>query len=281
MSINLISQHKCFDGMQYVYAHHSLATNSTMRFALFLPPQASLHAVPALYWLSGLTCTEDNFTVKAGAQRVAAELGLALIVPDTSPRDLNLPGEKDHYDFGAGASFYLDATRAPWSLHYQMYTYISQELPAVIAKHFPIDTKRVGLFGHSMGGHGALSIALRNPSHYQSVSAFAPICSSIQSPWGQKALKGYLDNESTWLDYDVTALIKKYGWSKPILVDQGTQDAFLLDQLKPHLLQAACHDAGVQLNLRMQAGYDHSYFFIATFIADHLHFHAHYLGLKS
>jgi len=247
-----------------------------MRFGVFLPPQAAASPVPVLYWLSGLTCTEENFIVKAGAQRVASELGIAIIVPDTSPRGLAIPGEAESYDLGLGAGFYVDATQDPWSRGYRMYSYVTRELPALVAASFPVDARRAGIFGHSMGGHGALTIALRNPRDYRSVSAFAPIVSPMRCPWGEKALANYLGpDRATWREYDATALVGTRGWAGPaILVDQGTNDPFLELQLKPQLLRDACEAAGVPLELRMQEGYDHSYFFIATFIADHLRFHA-------
>jgi len=247
-----------------------------MRFGVFLPPQADAGPVPVLYWLSGLTCTEENFIVKAGAERVAAELGLAIVVPDTSPRGLNIPGEADSYDFGLGAGFYVDAVRPPWSAGYRMYSYVAKELPGLVASSFPVDVARTGICGHSMGGHGALTIALKNPGYYKSVSAFAPICSPIRCPWGEKALTGYLGaDRALWADYDATALIQSRGWKGPaILVDQGTNDQFLKSQLKPELLEEACRRAGVSLDLRLQEGYDHSYFFIASFVEDHLRYHA-------
>ena len=250
-----------------------------MRFGVFLPPQADAGRVPVLYWLSGLTCTEENFIVKAGAQRVAAELGLAIVVPDTSPRGLGIAGESDSYDFGLGAGFYVDATEAPWSNGYRMYSYVAKELPGVVAESFPVESARCGIFGHSMGGHGALTIALKNPSRYKSVSAFAPIASPMRCPWGQKALTGYLGADPTrWREYDATALIEDRGWSgPPILVDQGTNDQFIESQLKPELLREACERRGIALDLRLREGYDHSYFFIATFIEDHLRFHAAHL----
>jgi S-formylglutathione hydrolase len=250
-----------------------------MRFGVFLPPQANAGRVPLLYWLSGLTCTEENFIVKAGAQRVAAELGLAIVVPDTSPRGLGIAGEGESYDFGLGAGFYVDASEPPWSRGYRMHSYITKELPEEIASAFPVDPSRTGIFGHSMGGHGALTIALRNPDRYKSVSAFAPITSPMRSPWGQKALAGYLgDDSSRWRKYDATALVEERGWAgPPILVDQGTADPFLETQLKPELLREACGRSGVSLDLRLRDGYDHSYFFIATFIEDHLRFHAAHL----
>lgn len=274
--ITTISQNRCFDGTQGVYSHVSQETGCTMRFAVFMPPQAKDGPVPVLYWLSGLTCTEENFISKAGAQRMAAELGLAIVCPDTSARGLGLPGEADSYDFGVGAGFYVDATVAPWSRGYRMHSYITQELFSVIAASFPVDAARVGIFGHSMGGHGALTIALKHPSVYRSVSAFAPICAPARCPWGEKALTGYLGVDRTaWREYDATALIEDRGWQGPaILVDQGGSDQFLETQLHPELLTQACQRFGVPLNLRLQPGYDHSYYFIASFIEDHLRFHA-------
>ncbi len=276
MTVTTISQNKCFGGVQGVYSHASNETGCVMRFGVFLPPQAQKAPVPVLYWLSGLTCTEENFIIKAGAQRVAAELGLAVVAPDTSPRGLGLPGEADSYDFGLGAGFYVDATQAPWARGYRMYSYVSKELPRQIASAFPVDPARAGVFGHSMGGHGALTIAFKNPAYYKSVSAFAPISSPMRCPWGQKALAGYLGTDRTqWREYDATALIADRGWNGPrLLVDQGTNDQFLENQLKPELLKEACEQRGVPLALRMQDGYDHSYFFIASFIEDHLRFHA-------
>ena len=275
-AIKAVTQNLCFGGVQSVYAHVSRETRCVMRFGVFLPPQAASGRVPVLYWLSGLTCTEENFIVKAGAQRVAAALGLAIVVPDTSPRGLGIPGEGDSYDFGLGAGFYVDATEAPWSRGYRMYSYITEELAADVAATFPVDSNRVGIFGHSMGGHGALTIALKNPRRYKSVSAFAPIASPVRCPWGQKALSGYLGADRTrWREYDATALIEDRGWTgPPIMVDQGTKDQFLQSQLKPELLQDACQRSGVAFDLRLRDGYDHSYFFIATFIEDHLRFHA-------
>jgi S-formylglutathione hydrolase len=246
-----------------------------MRFGVFLPPQAASSRVPVLWWLSGLTCTEENFIVKAGAQRAAAELGLALVMPDTSPRGVTLPGDRESWDFGVGAGFYVDAVREPWSRHYQMRRYITQELRKLVAVSFPIDDARTAMSGHSMGGHGALTIALTEPDWIRSVSAFAPIASPMRCPWGEKALGGYLgEDRSAWSPYDTTALLQSRGWSGPrILVDQGQADPFLETQLKPELLAQACDAAGVPLQLRLQAGYDHGYFFVSTFIEDHLRFH--------
>jgi S-formylglutathione hydrolase len=279
----LVSKNRCFGGIQGVYAHAAESTACDMRFGVFLPPQASSRAVPVLYWLSGLTCTEENFIVKAGAQRIASELGLAIVVPDTSPRGLGIAGEADSFDFGLGAGFYVDATEAPWSRGYRMYSYVTRELRALVEEHFPADAERVGVFGHSMGGHGALTIALREPDRYRTVSAFAPIASPMRCPWGEKAFTGYLGTDrDRWRAYDATALLDSRGWpGPPILVDQGTEDPFLERQLQPALLQAACERAGVELELRMQRGYDHSYYFIATFMEDHLRFHAHRLSATS
>jgi S-formylglutathione hydrolase len=279
MTITTVSQNRCFGGIQGVFSHASVETGCPMRFGVFLPPQASERRVPVLYWLSGLTCTEENFIVKAGAQRVAALLGIALVVPDTSPRGLDLPGEAASYDFGLGAGFYVDATEAPWSRGYRMYSYVVKELREVVNAAFAVDPARAGIFGHSMGGHGALTIGLKNPDVYKSVSAFAPIASPARCPWGQKALTGYLGADAApWRDHDATSLIEDRGWrGPPLLVDQGTKDPFLETQLKPELLQAACSAHHVPLELRMQDGYDHSYFFIASFVEDHLQFHARHL----
>lgn len=251
-----------------------------MRFGVYLPPQVKTGPVPVLYWLSGLTCTEENFIVKAGAQRVAAELGLAIIAPDTSPRGLNIPGEADSYDFGVAAGFYVDATEAPWSHGYRMYSYIEKELFGIVSSTFPVDPARVGIFGHSMGGHGALTIALKNPSRYRSVSAFSPVVSPSRCPWGEKAFYGYLGSDrKKWRKYDTTSLLEDRGWKGPaFLVDQGTQDQFLETQLKPTLLKEVCERLSIPLQLRMQDGYDHSYFFITSFIEDHLRFHAANIG---
>jgi S-formylglutathione hydrolase len=279
MTVTTISQTRCFGGVQGTYTHESAETGSTMRFGVYLPAQAETGRVPMLYWLSGLTCTEENFIIKAAAQRVAAALGIALVVPDTSPRGLGIPGEGASYDFGLGAGFYVDATEAPWRNGYRMYSYVVRELPRIVSAAFPVDVSRAGIFGHSMGGHGALTIALKNPQAYKSVSSFAPICSPARCPWGKKALAGYLGNDrERWREYDATALIEDLGWNgPPLLVDQGTQDQFLETQLRPDLLRAACAKHNVPLELRMQDGYDHSYFFISTFVEDHLRFHARHL----
>jgi S-formylglutathione hydrolase len=276
MITKTISCSKSFGGTQGVYSHASAQTRCEMRFGLYLPPAAERGPVPLLYWLSGLTCTEENFIAKAGAQRAAAELGLAIAAPDTSPRGVDMPGDRESYDFGVGAGYYVDATQSPWSSAYRMYSYVTEELPAVLQHEFPVDSARAGISGHSMGGHGAITIGLRNPGRYRSVSAFAPIASASRSPWGEKALGRYLGSDpANWNDYDATLLVRARGWQGPeILVDQGTSDPFLETQLKPRLLEEAFAEAGVRLRLRMQDGYDHSYYFIATFIEDHLRFHA-------
>jgi len=283
VTLERISESRAFDGTQAVWRHASRATGTPMRFGIYLPPQAATTRVPVVYWLSGLTCTEDNFIAKAGAQRVAAALGLAVVVPDTSPRGLGLPGETDAWDFGAGAGFYVDATEPPWRDHYRMYTYVVDELPALVAASFAVDASRASILGHSMGGHGALVIGLRNPTRYRSISAFAPIAAPARVPWGVKALTGYLGpDRDAWRAYDATALIEDRGWNgPPLLVDQGTADPFLDTQLKPDLLEAACASAGVPLVLNRRDGYDHSYFFIATFIESHLRFHAGVLGSQA
>lgn len=251
-----------------------------MRLAVFVPPQAAKGKVPVVWFLSGLTCTEENFTVKAGAQRVAAELGLILIAPDTSPRGEGVPDDPEgSYDFGLGAGFYVDAVQAPWAKNYRMRSYIERELPALVAENLPADMDRQGIMGHSMGGHGALTIALRNPGRFAAVSAFAPIASPLNCPWGEKALSNYIGSDrSAWRQYDACALIEDGARLPDLLVDQGTADSFLDSQLKPHLLEEACTRTGQPLTLRRQEGYDHSYFFIATFIEDHLRWHAERLG---
>jgi S-formylglutathione hydrolase len=272
----LVSQSKCFGGVQSVYRHDAAETGCPMRVGLFLPPQAQAGRVPVLYWLSGLSCTEENFVVKAGAQRVAAELGLAIVTPDTSPRGVRNPGDDASYDFGLGAGFYVDATEEPWARNYRMASYVAAELPRLVAEEFPVDAGRTGISGHSMGGHGAITLALKHPETFRSLSALAPIASPMRCPWGEKALTGYLGpDRDAWRAYDSTALIAERGWKgPPILVDQGTKDQFLETQLHPELLQDACARAGVPLELRMQEGYDHSYFFVASFIEDHLRYHA-------
>jgi len=280
MTLTTVSQSRSFGGTQGIYSHASTELGCTMRFSVYMPPQAALSRVPVLYWLSGLTCTEENFTVKAGAQRVASELGIAVVAPDTSQRGLGIPGESESWDLGLGAGFYVDATREPWSRGYRMYSYVTRELTALVNASFAVEPRRAGIFGHSMGGHGALVIALRNPEKYRSVSAFAPISSATRCPWGEKALSAYLgEDREAWREYDASLLLESRGWKGPtILVDQGTKDPFLENQLKPELLVEASRHSHVGLDLRMQEGYDHSYYFIASFIADHLRFHAHALG---
>jgi S-formylglutathione hydrolase len=275
-----ISEQKCFGGVQGIYSHQSPTTGTDMRFSVYVPPAGSVRSLPVLWYLSGLTCTEENFTVKAGAQRFAAEHGVILVAPDTSPRGAGLPGEDDAYDFGSGAGFYLDATVAPWSVHYKMYTYITAELPELVFQHFPsADDRRQGITGHSMGGHGALTIALKNPKVYRSVSAFSPICAPSQVPWGKKAFSGYLgDNRKAWKQYDATELVDAGYSTGPILIDQGDADDFLDEQLRPDLFRDTCRQAGQVLELRIQPGYDHSYYFIATFVGEHIAYHARALA---
>jgi S-formylglutathione hydrolase len=279
MALEQVAAHRCFGGTQGFYRHASAETGTPMRFAVFVPPQASSGPRPVLYFLSGLTCTEENFTTKAGAQRRAAELGLVLVMPDTSPRGTDLPGEHESWDFGSGAGFYVDATEEPWSLNYRMYSYVTRELPALVAESFPVEASQAGLFGHSMGGHGALVAALRNPAAWRSVSAFAPIVAPMHCPWGQKALSAYLGpDRARWRAYDSCALIEDGHRVPAILVDQGTEDPFLDQQLQPGRLEAACRDAGIPLTLRRQAGYDHSYYFVSSFVEDHLDWHAERLA---
>jgi S-formylglutathione hydrolase len=273
--LELISSHSCFGGVQRFLAHDSTECRSQMRLAVYEPPQARHGRVPVLYYLSGLTCTEETFTIKAGAQRFAAEHGLLLVAPDTSPR-VRLHGDDASWDFGLGAGFYVDATQAPWSSHYRMYSYVTRELPALIAAGFPVaDTTRQSIMGHSMGGHGALVCALRNPGQYRSVSAFAPIVAPSQVPWGHKAFGGYLGaDRDAWLAYDATHLVQQAPRRDAILVDQGLGDKFLAEQLRPELFEQACARAGQRLELRRHADYDHGYYFIQTFVGDHFAWHA-------
>lgn len=278
MSLETISETNCFGGRIGFYGHPSSVNNCDMRFSVFVPPQAAHGKVPVVTFLSGLTCTEENFMVKSGAQRVAAELGLMLVSPDTSPRGDAVPDDPDDdYDFGLAAGFYLNATQEPWSQHYQMYDYVTTELQDVVFDNFPGDRDRHGLTGHSMGGHGSLIIGLRNPQMFKSISAFAPICSTLHSPWGQKALGYYLGSDtSTWHEFDACEVARNVEdtshWSR-ILVDQGASDPYLEEQLQPELLQAACKESGLALDLRIHAGFDHGYYFISTFIDEHLRFH--------
>jgi S-formylglutathione hydrolase len=270
-----ISEQRCFGGTVGFYAADSTALGRETRFSVFTPKQAAQGKVPVLTYLAGLTCTEETFMIKAGAQRLAAALGLMLVAPDTSPRGAGIPGEDKDWDFGIGAGFYVDAAVAPWSRHYRMYSFVTEELPALVAQHFPAQADRQGIFGHSMGGHGALVCALRNPLLYRSVSAFAPIVAPSQVPWGQKAFGNYLGPaRAAWLDYDATALLARTQFPGEILIDQGLADKFLAEQLRPELFEEACRKADQKLRLRRHQGYDHSYYFIASFIDDHLRHHA-------
>jgi S-formylglutathione hydrolase len=277
--LTLLNQQACFDGTLSVYSHEAETCRCPMRFSIYIPDGIDATPAPVLYFLSGLTCTEENFMAKAGAQRYAAELGLVLVVPDTSPRNTGIVNESQHWEIGAGASFYVDATQAPWSRHYQMYSYVVEELSTLITTHFPVNPERQSICGHSMGGHGALVCGLRNPERYRSISAFAPIAAPSQCPWGQNALRQYLGDDPTrWQQYDATALVLALPVdSRPILIDQGLQDSFLQEQLRPELLVAACAEVGRSLDYRTHDRFDHSYYFIATFIADHLRFHARHL----
>jgi S-formylglutathione hydrolase len=269
-----IASNRCFDGWQHRYRHPSETLDCTMVFSVYLPPQAQTARVPVLFWLSGLTCDDQNFVTKAGAQRFAARHGVAIVAPDTSPRGDGIADDAS-WDLGQGAGFYLDATQAPWSANYRMYDYVVDELHARIAADLPVDMERCGIFGHSMGGHGALMIALRNPQKFRSVSAFAPICAPMSCPWGQKAFTAYLGaDRSTWSQYDSTELLRERRLPVPMLVDQGMADEFLTSQLLPERLEAAARQSGQELTLRRHADYDHSYFFIASFIGDHVAFHA-------
>ena len=277
MSLELKSANKVFGGWTKHYSHHSDRLNCDMRFAIYLPPQtAQGQKVPVIYFLSGLTCTDENFMHKAGAQRLAAELGIALVAPDTSPRGDDV-ANAETYDLGQGAGFYVNATEAPWNRHYHMYDYVLKELPRLIEETFPVSDQR-SIFGHSMGGHGALVLALRNPERYRSVSAFSPICNPVSCPWGRQAFSTYLgDDRGAWEAYDASLLMRETNGGLPTLVDQGEADDFLDEQLRPGALEAAAEASGYPLTLRRQEGYDHSYFFISSFVDDHLRFHALHL----
>lgn len=277
MTIESLSVNKSFGGWHKQYSHQSSSLNCQMRFAIYLPPQASNgEKVPVLYWLSGLTCTDENFMQKAGAQRMAAELGIAIVCPDTSPRGDGVAND-DGYDLGQGAGFYVNATQEPWSQHYKMYDYVVRELPELIEATFPVLSKRA-ISGHSMGGHGALTIAMLNPDRYCSVSAFSPISNPMNCPWGQKAFTAYLGKDrSTWENHDASELMKKATQFVPAKVDQGESDDFLVEQLKPETLEAAAQVSGYPLELALHSGHDHSYYFIASFIEEHIVFHAKYL----
>jgi S-formylglutathione hydrolase len=278
--MQLVASIRSFAGQQLRFAHHSAVLGCDMHFSLYLPPQAEQGSVPLLTWLSGLTCTDENFVQKAGAQRAAAAHGVAILAPDTSPRGEGVPDDPDAaWDFGLGAGFYVNATEQPWAEYYRMYDYVLEELPRLVAQEQPVDLQRQAIFGHSMGGHGALTIALRNPERYRSVSAFAPICSPLNCPWGEKALGRYLgDDRSRWAAHDSCALLRVAEHQLPLLVDQGDADTFLAEQLKTPLLEAACAESEYPATIRMQPGYDHSYFFIASFIDEHVAFHARHCG---
>jgi len=271
-TMQTLSEHRCFGGTQGFYRHESDSCG-VMSFSVFLPPEPA--GAPVLYFLAGLTCTEETFMIKAGAQCLAAELGLVLVAPDSSPRGTGYEGATDDWDFGEGAGFYLDATETPWRGRFNMYSYVSEELPALLAQAFAVDGERMSIFGHSMGGHGALTIALKHPQRYRSVSAFAPIVAPSEVPWGHKALRRYLgDDRDVWADYDACLLLERGTFHDSILIDQGMADPFLVEQLQPERFEAACERTGQALELRRHDGYDHGYYFVSTFMADHLRHHA-------
>ena len=280
--LETVSQHLCFGGVQGFYRHASDVIGLPMRFSVYQPPQAQQGPVPALFYLAGLTCTEETFMVKAGAQRFAAQHGIMLVAPDTSPRDAGIPGEAESWDFGIGAGFYVDATEAPWQAHFRMYSYVVHELRELVVRQFPARADRIGIFGHSMGGHGALTLALKNPDIYRSVSAFAPIAAPMRCPWGEKAFSGYLGvDRNRWRQHDASELMAAMRTPFPqgILIDQGLGDQFLqAGQLQPERFEAACATAGQPLTLRRHAGYDHGYYFISSFIEDHIAFHQRILN---
>lgn len=279
--VEVLSEHACFGGVQGFYRHDSTAIGAPMRFGVYRPPQADAGPVPLLFYLAGLTCTEETFAIKAGAQEHAARHGLMLVTPDTSPRDTGIEGAKDDWDFGEGAGFYIDATQQPWAKRFRMESWLVHELLPLIADRFPALEGHVGIFGHSMGGHGALTLALKHPQIYRSASAFAPICAPTRSPWGEKAFGRYLGPDRRgWAEQDATALIEAGRRTGPILVDQGLADKFLAEQLHPEMLEAACSSAGQALTLRRHAGYDHGYYFVATFVGDHIAHHAQALGSR-
>ncbi len=281
MSYEPLKAYRSFGGVQGLYRHQSEACGGPMEFAVFRPPQAADGPRPVLYFLSGLTCTSQNFVTKAGAQRLAAKLGLFVVCPDTSPRGAGYEGEDDSWDFGTGAGFYVDATEDPWAARYNMWTYVTKELPALINKSFPTQADAWSIFGHSMGGHGALVAALREPTRWRSVSAFSPICAPMRCAWGEKAFGGYLgDDRESWRPYDASELLIHQTFPGTILVDQGEDDSFLTEQLRPELFEAACAEAGQALKLTRHRGYDHSYYFIASFIEDHILHHAEALGVS-
>jgi len=275
--LEIISEHGCFGGRQLFYRHTSTEIGLPMRFGIFVPARKSGVSLPMLMFLAGLTCSEETFAIKAGAQRIAAELGIALLTPDTSPRGAGVAGEADAWDFGVGAGFYLDATREPWARHWRMQSYLMSELLPMVLDDFSINASRVGIFGHSMGGHGALTLALKHPATFASVSAFAPIVAPAHTPWGEKAFRGYLGERTEhWDEHDASVLMRRQitaPYPRGILVDQGEADKFLEEQLHPHAFEAACRDVAQPLTLRLHAGYDHGYYFISTFVEDHLRFH--------
>jgi S-formylglutathione hydrolase len=278
MTLNLISEHGCFGGVQRFYSHESRECRTEMRFSVYVPPQARQREVPVLYYLAGLTCTEETFMIKGGAQRLAAELGLMLVAPDTSPRKVRIPGDDASWDFGLGAGFYVDATQAPWSQHYRMYSYVTRELPEIVKSMGGGRSDRQGIFGHSMGGHGALICALKNRDQYHSASAFAPISAPMQCPWGHKAFTNYLgSDQNAWREYDASELITAQRYPRPILIDQGGTDKFLEEQLKPAIFNEAARRSGSDVTYRLNPGYDHWYYFISTFMEDHLRHHARQL----
>lgn len=282
-TLKLVSSAKCFGGFQKVFEHASEVLNCTMKFAIFLPSKSDSVKVPVLYWLSGLTCTEQNFITKGHAQGYAEQYGIAIVAPDTSPRGCNIEGEEDSWDFGTGAGFYVNATEEKWKTNYNMFSYVTKELPSLVDANFPVLSHKAAISGHSMGGHGALICALKNPGKYKSVSAFAPICNPMNCPWGQKAFSGYLGpNKDMWKNWDACTLVKNYKgppFSSYILIDQGKDDSFLTQgQLLPENFVEACREAGVQVVLRMQEGYDHSFYTISTFIEDHIKYHANCLN---
>jgi S-formylglutathione hydrolase len=276
--LSLTAEHACYGGVQRFYRHESRETRGPMKFSAYLPPQARAGRVPVLYFLSGLTCTEETFCIKSHAQKYAAKLGLMLISPDTSPREPRIAGDADHWDFGYSAGYYVDATQAPWSQNYRMYSYVTRELPELIAANLPAKAGATGLFGHSMGGHGALTLGLRNPQQYKSLSAFAPIAAPSFSPWGIKAFTHFFGSDrALWREHDATELVARRAYPGSILIDQGTADQYLAAELLPEKFAAAAAKSGQQLKLRMQPGYDHGYYFIQTFMEDHLRHHAEQL----
>ncbi len=280
MALEQVSEYRCFWGLQQRFKHRSETLDCEMHFSIYLPPQVAERKVPLLYWLSGLTCTDENFVLKAGAQRYASEHGIAIVAPDTSPRGEDVPDDPDGgWDFGQGAGFYVNATEDPWAANYRMYDYIVEEMPTIIHKNFDVDDQNMSLSGHSMGGHGALTIALKNPARYRSVSAFSPIVSPSTVPWGQKAFSHYLgDDKAAWAEHDTCELVRGHGQQVPMLVDQGLDDEFFKQQLQTELLEKACEEADYHATIRLQPGYDHSFFFIASFIGSHMAFHSQALG---